>query len=177
MTIPNNEVYDRPDRQRRALATLSSYVTAVVVPVRLASHDRIAWRVSALCLVLSACRGKSAQTEQLHVLMWAMRDRMNAQRLGYIWEGLEAGHSLRAYEPLLNDTLRLSEAGGLVVSTATGRWKLTPHGSNLTTKLEEMDVFSEERAFLVRLGPISTSEMWRRLASARATNSNMAERL
>ena len=48
------------------------------VALPLEGSERFQWRLAAVLVALSACRGKSATVEQLHTLVWAINDPANA---------------------------------------------------------------------------------------------------
>jgi hypothetical protein len=96
--------------------------------------------------------------------MWGLRDSANAERLVRAWTTQTTEPALRAYEPLLNDAISLSVAGGLVELTSTTRLHLTPQGAAYCRAINETDdVMEAERRLLTQLRPISTADMWRRL--------------
>jgi hypothetical protein len=107
------ETFDRPHRIRRRPPTGQLIVASVPLP--LSGRDRIAWRIASALLCLDVCRGRSATVEQLHVLSWAVRDQHNEDALVAAWEHRAgADRLLRAWDPGLDDTLKLARASGLV---------------------------------------------------------------
>lgn len=143
----------------------TSPVVAETVPIPLAARYRIGWRVGVLILCLDRCRGKAATVPQLHVLTWAAQDPDNYETLMRYWTGHEDGTSLRAWNPALEDTLRVTRAARLIVQSSTGRQALTKSGKQLANKINAPDseTLSREREILRSLGLISTAGMWRRL--------------
>lgn len=151
-------------------------------PLPLAGRDRVAWRVMSLLLCLAACRGGAASVEQLHVLSWAVRDDKNSQELLSAWNrGSGAPRLLRAWDPLLDDTLQLAHAAGLVDQRASGRQALSTQGAGVVDALKRdpESPMSHELQMLAALGKISESGMWERLgrrpppdkAASRGSNS------
>jgi hypothetical protein len=144
------------------------------VPLPLPGRDRVAWRVAALVLCLSACRGRSATVEQLHVLSWSLRDEANARSLMDVWERRPGAPAmLRAWDTKLDDTLQLAAAAGLIEQRSSGRQALTQKGDNLVTALmfAADGPMESERQFLASLGRLTESGMWKRLGSpARRTS-------
>lgn len=139
------------------------------IALPLPGRQRAAWRVAALTICLGACRGRSATVEQLHILMWALRDRDNANQLRKSWERGPVGSpfNLRAWDPGLDDTLRLARAEGLVEIKPNGRQVLTALGITLLSEIrrDADSPMADEQRFLATLGQISESGMWRRLGT------------
>lgn len=149
----------------RALAPLTP-VASRPTAVPLAGRERIAWRLAALSLILRSCRGRSATVEQLHVLMWSLRDAPNAEALHQAWDTATSHGAFRAYDPLLEDTLSLARAVGLVAQASSGRMALSDLGASVADKIrDEGELMLEERRALAHLGTISESAMWKRLGT------------
>ncbi|WP_139210098.1 hypothetical protein [Microlunatus flavus] len=149
-------------RPTEPLTPVASRQTAVPLEGR----ERIAWRLAALTLVLRSCRGRSATLEQLHVLLWALRDHRNAQVLQQRWEHPDNQNVLRAYDPRLDDTLSLAKAVGLVGQLGTGRIVLSELGGRVADRVRgEEGLMEDERQTLAALGSISEAAMWRRLGT------------
>ena len=157
------EAFRRPRRVRRRAP--SGPLTLARVPLPLPGRDRIAWRITALLLCLNACRGRSATVEQLHVLSWAVRDPHNADDLLDVWEGHPgAVRLLRAWDPALDDTLRLAQASGLITQRPNGRQELSESGARVVVAVRENDAaMDSERRLLASLGRVTESGMWERL--------------
>lgn len=157
------ETFHRPHRVRRPPP--SGPLTLASVPLPLPGRDRIAWRIAAVLLCLDACRGRSATVEQLHVLSWAVRDRHNADALLDAWEGHRgAVRSLRAWDPSLDDTLRLARASGLITQRPNGRQELSESGTRMVAAIRDSNVtMDSERRLLASLGRLTESGMWERL--------------
>jgi hypothetical protein len=157
------EALHRPRRVRHPAP--SGPLTMTSVPLPLPGRDRVAWRIAALLLCLNACRGQSATVEQLHVLSWAVRDPHNAEALLDVWEGHRgAVRPLRAWDPALDDTLRLARASGLVTQRPNGRQELSESGARVVAAVRENGVaMDSERRLLASLGRVTESGMWDRL--------------
>lgn len=150
------------------------------IALPLAGRQRAAWRIAALALCLAGCRGRSATVEQLHVLMWALRDQGNARQMIRLWEDGPVGYSvdLRAWDPGLDDTLKLAKAANLIEIKSNGRQTLTPLGIALVGAIRRNPdgLMNEEQKFLASLGQITESGMWRRLGTPpRLAQANDAE--
>lgn len=157
------ETFDRPHRVRRAPPL--GMLTLATVPLPLPGRDRIAWRIASVLLCLDACRAKSATVEQLHVLSWAVRDQHNADALQYAWERRSgAGGLLRAWDPGLDDTLKLARASGLITQRANGRQGMSESGARVVAAVRANGAaFDSERRLLDSLGRLTESGMWERL--------------
>jgi hypothetical protein len=169
----------RPEDERDVLQFRHHDVVLPTTPVAgrrvglpLPARDRLGWRLSALVLALFACHGRSATLEQLHVLLWAVRDERNAQEMARVWEGAPgAPRILRAFDPLLDDTLAVARAAGLVHQRPNGRQVLSEAGVTLAQRIRgDEDLMIKERQVLARLGTISESVMWQRLGQPTRTS-------
>jgi len=109
------------------------------------------------------CHAKTASIAQLHILGWSVRDSKNADLLLARWhsERKSAGLAITAVDPMLADTLRLTEAANLIQIQSNGKYKLTDAGSRLAAQLDgsDSDVLVAERAFLKQLSPITERGM------------------
>jgi hypothetical protein len=142
------------------------------VPLPLPGRDRVAWRIMALLVCLSACRGRSATVEQLHVLSWAIRDQSNFRDLVAVWEQRAgAPRLLRAWDHSLNDTLRLARAAGVITQRSNGRQALSDLGMTLVESMrtDPGQPMTAERGLLVELGSLTESGMWNRLGKRTST--------
>jgi hypothetical protein len=155
--------FDRPHRVRRPFPT--GALELAVVPLPLPGRDRITWRVAAILLCLAACRGGSATVEQLHVLSWAVRDEHNADALLAAWQQRPgAARPLRAWDPGLDDTLKLARASGLITQRSNGRQELSESGARVVAAVQDdMEALSREQGVLASLGRLTESGMWNRL--------------
>jgi hypothetical protein len=145
------------------LTPVASRSTALPLPGR----DRASWRIAAACLILRSCRGRSATIEQLHVLMWALRDEANAAIVRELWDDSRAPRALRAFDPLLDDTLALARTAGLIEQRPNGRQVLSEVGGRLADSIRATEgLMEEEQRLLAHLGGnITESGMWQRLGS------------
>lgn len=137
------------------------------VPQPLAGNDRYPWRLMSILVALRACRGNSATVEQLHTLVWALRDEINAEIFTSEWNrsGSKAA-PFRGYEPDLLGTLRLAHTDGLVLQASSGRQHLTEAGDALLSAFRETGgSLGEQETAIYNLSPISATVMWRRLGS------------
>jgi hypothetical protein len=157
------ETFDRPHRVRRRPPIDALELAAVPLP--LPGRDRISWRITAILLCLAACRGRSATVEQLHVLSWAVRDEHNADALLAAWEQRPgAARPLRAWDPDLDDTLKLARASALITQRSNGRQELSESGEMVVTAVRySSGVMGQERGLLASLGRVTASGMWERL--------------
>ena len=157
------ETFDRPHRLRR-LYPIGPLALATV-PLPLPGRDRIAWRITSVLLCLDACRGRSATVEQLHVLSWAVRDQHNADALVASWERRAgAARLLRAWDPGLDDTLKLARASGLITQRTNGRQELSESGARVVAAVRASGAaMDSERRLLDSLGRLTESGMWERL--------------
>jgi hypothetical protein len=156
------ETFNRPHRARRPPPT--GPLSLARVPLSLPGRDRIAWRIAAVLLCLDVCRGRSATVEQLHVLSWALRDRHNADALVAAWEHrVGSSRLLRAWDPGLDDTLRLTRASGLTTQRPNGRQALSESGARVVVATRASGGMESERLLLDSLGRLTESGMWERL--------------
>lgn len=157
------EVFNRPHRVRRPFP--SGALGLASVPLPLPGRERIAWRITSVLLCLAACHQRSASVEQLHVLSWAVRDEHNAEALIAAWEHRAgAARLLRAWDPGLDDTLKLAGASGLITQRANGRQELSESGARVVMALRELGgAMDSERRLLASLGRLTESGMWERL--------------
>jgi hypothetical protein len=146
----------------------SSPVRLRRVPLPLNGNERYQWRLTSVLVALAACRGKSSTVEQLHTLVWAINDPINAERFESAWHGAGTSRGVRGYVTGLLDTLRVAQVEGLVEQAANGRQKLSPRG------VEVVDAFRDSGGSLGKgdiaitsLAPISSADMWRRLGEGR----------
>lgn len=161
---PPSSLAGRNRPTRRPLPAGALRLDQVALP--LAGRDRAAWRVASILLCLSSCRGKSASLEQLHVLSWALRDEQNGRALVQLWNNTAgAPRTLRAWDPSLDDTLRLAQASGLITQKDNGRQMLTERGGQFVAAIRDQaeDLMAAEQHLIVSLGQITEAGMWRRL--------------
>jgi hypothetical protein len=173
---PTMSGYPQRARRRRDLPLGQMDLSASPLP--LAARDRAPWRVASLLLCLAACRGKSATFEQLHVLSWALRDQRNEAELLAKWFGGATLPTLRAWDPYLDDTLKLARAQGLVEQQTSGRAALSDRGATVVNAIREArGVLEHEQQALSRLGSVTEAGMWKQLGtvSTQGTTSRKAK--
>lgn len=135
------------------------------VPLPLAGNDRHQWRLLSILVALAACHATAATVEQLHTLVWAIKDERNAEVFVSAWNRNASGASpLRGYEPDLIGTLRVAQADGLISQASSGRQQLTEAGVTLLSAFREAGgTLGTQETMIASLSPISTAAMWRRL--------------
>jgi hypothetical protein len=134
------------------------------VALPLDGSERFQWRLAAVLLALSACRGRSASVDQLHTLVWAINDPANAEILQRAWDGQTPPRRARGYVTTLLQTLRVAQTEGLVEQALSGRQKLTPRGVAFVKSMREDGVsLGSGDELLLRLSPISSADMTRKL--------------
>lgn len=146
-------------------------VTLRRVPLPLAGSFRYQWRLSAVLVSLAACRGGAASIEQLHTLVWALRDEESAVQLRDVWNqtATSSARRLRGYVPGLTQTLLVAQAEGLIEQNATGRQTITVAGRELIEKFREHEgSLGPQEAILLELAPFAAASMWRRLGGGNA---------
>lgn len=166
MPDPTTPGFERPDTSRQ-LDDFHAPIAPVKlsrVPLPLDGSERFQWRLAAVLIALSACRGKTASVEQLHTLVWAMNDPANAQALRVAWEGETTSLRPRGYVVGLLQTLKVAQVEGLVEQQGNGRQKLTEAGSGFVSTMANAEInFGAGQSLLLELAPISSAEMNRRL--------------
>lgn len=146
-------------------------VTLRRVPLPLAGSFRYQWRLTAVLVSLAACRGGAASVEQLHTLVWALRDEASALQLRDVWNqsATSSARRLRGYVPGLTQTLLVAQAEGMVEQNTTGRQTITVAGRELIEKFRENDgSLGPQEAILLELAPFAAASMWRRLGGGSA---------
>lgn len=171
---PDSERAGALDFRRDDLVLPITPVAGRRVELPVPARDRVGWRLSALVLALFSCHGRSATLEQLHVLVWVLRDERNAQEIARVWDGAPgAPRLLRAFDPLLDDTLAVARAAGLVHQRPNGRQVLSELGINLAQRIRaDEELMTQERQVLARLGTISEAVMWQRLGQPMRAGGN-----
>jgi hypothetical protein len=114
---------------------------------------RLAWRLSALVLVLHRCRNDTATLQQLHVLTWAIRTSHNRETFVRWANGDKRPDDVIVrYDPSLSRTVDLALGLGLVSRNNKGSIVLTIDGSELASRVEnESEALAQEKAFLHHL--------------------------
>ena len=130
----------------------------------LSASVRHQWRIAAVLIALQLCRGGQATTEQLHTLVWALRDVEGAQILREVWDGSSRRSYVRGYVPGLLQTLRVGQIDGVIEQQSTGRQSLTDRGRDLIDRFRESEgTLGRQEAILAELAPFTAAGMWRRL--------------
>lgn len=146
------------------LETLTTPVRLRYAPLPLDGSERFQWRLAAVLLALSACRGRSATVEQLHTLVWALNDPANATALESAWNATDLPRRIHGYVSGLLQTLRVAQVEGLVEQAANGRQKLTEAGISFVSTMRSSNVtLGPGDDFLSSIRPITSTEMWRRI--------------
>jgi len=94
-----------------------------------------------------------------------VRDERNADALIAAWEQRPgAARPLRAWDPGLDDTLKLARASGLITQRSNGRQELSESGARVVAAVQgNRDAMSREQRVLTSLGRLTESGMWGRL--------------
>lgn len=146
----------------------SSPVRLRRVPLPLNGNERYQWRLISVLVALAACRGKSATVEQLHTLVWAINDPVNAERFESAWHGATKSRGVRGYVTGLLDTLRVAQVEELVEQAANGRQKLSQRGVEVVRAFREGEgSLGRGDNLITSLAPINSADMWRRLGEGR----------
>jgi hypothetical protein len=136
------------------------------VPLPLAGNRRHQWQTLLVLSALSKCRASSATVQQLHTLVWALSDELNAESLKRAW-ATPSARIIRGYVPDLLQILRIMQVESLVNQEASGRQKLTPLGQNvLSAFAEHGGQIGKAETLLDALGPFSTTGMARNLGGS-----------
>jgi hypothetical protein len=135
-------------------------------PIAIPGGDRLEWRVAALILVMSRCRGRQTSLAALHVLVWALSNSRTRATFGAWWEGRRSlATSTFRFDPIVDKTVDVVLGCGLVEVRGSGKIRLTDAGLRLASAIDSNgDVLSTEKSFLLALpGTLSESEIGRRL--------------
>jgi hypothetical protein len=111
---------------------------------------RHGWRLAELVLVLDRCHASSANVEQLHLLVWAIRSK-STREMVQSWMGGEKAPDEFAvrYDPVLSRTIAIAISCGLVYRKPSQAISLTPNGKSLARSVWSNDeVMAEEKDFL-----------------------------
>lgn len=82
-----------------------------------------------------------------------------------MWEQrIGVGRLLRAWDPMLDDTIRLAQASGLIVQQQNGRQTLSETGERLIEAIRQGgNAMLMEQRLLASFGRLTESGMWDRL--------------
>lgn len=162
--LPEESVSGEGSLDLRSIDAPTAPVRLRRVPLPLDGAERFQWRVAAVLLALSACRGKSASVDQLHTLVWALNDPANAEVLRLAWEGQALSRRARGYVSGLLQTLRIAQVEGFVEQAASGRQKLTDLGIAFVEEIRREGLsLGPGDQLLSQLSPISSTDMARKL--------------
>ncbi|MHA6668982.1 hypothetical protein ACX3O0_08940 [Homoserinimonas sp. A447] len=133
----------------------------------LPARNRITHRTALLVVVLNAFSRKTAKVANLHIFLWALRS-ARTRRIFVNWWTKPNSIDLvtQRIDPLLDSSIRLSLADGLVTLAGSrrDRLKLTVSGQELAKAVEGADsLLRIEKQFLLGLGAISDSGIDRRM--------------
>lgn len=120
-------------------------------------------RVALLLLLVDACRGATANLEQLHVLDWAIRTEESRRTLiEFLTHQRSPDTAIVRFDPTLDRAVSLASGCGLLMVTSLAstniastvlpdfRIELTLHGRKALSDLDA-EVFETERAFIEAL--------------------------
>ncbi|ROQ37067.1 hypothetical protein EDF46_2513 [Frondihabitans sp. PhB188] len=126
---------------------------------------RVAWRISAVCLLLTKGRANSLALEHLHVLWWAIRSTVSQIQVVRAFDGQSRPDDLLVrFDPSLAVSLDLALGAGLIERGATGTMKLTPAGLLLALNiLDTAEAFEGEKLFLKKLPSKITKTQFERI--------------
>lgn len=131
----------------------------------LAASNRVTWRLSLLVLVVAKCRGQTASFASLHLLMWGLRS-SHANNLLTSWLTGQVVPDLvtSRMDPLLDTTVRLAVAEGLVEVTSTGRVKVLERGKELAALIDaDNELLKVEKDTLRAIAPLSDTSLAQRM--------------
>lgn len=126
---------------------------------------RIGWRLSTLTLVLDQCRGKSANLEQVHLLLWGLRTDAGRELIKrWFSSGRRPDDPVVRYDPSLTRTIALAVAGGLVIRKPNQTLTLSDEGQRMAAAVrQEEDVLGDEKRLLSELPKAITQAKVRQL--------------
>lgn len=111
---------------------------------------RHGWRLAALVLVLDRCHASSANVEQLHLLVWAIRSQATREMVRAWLNGEKAPDEFAVrYDPVLSRTIAIAIACDLVYRKPSQTISLTAPGKSLARSVwANSEVMTEEKNFL-----------------------------
>jgi len=110
---------------------------------------RLGWRLPALTLVLDQCRAKTANLEQVHLLLWSLRTEAGRQLIARWFAGdRRPDDPIVRYDPSLTRTIALAVAGGLVTRNKNQTLTLSEQGQTIASvvRTQENALVDEKRA-------------------------------
>jgi len=134
----------------------------------LPASNRVVWRLSLLVLTLGKFRGQTASISSLHLISWALRGNRTSNMLRAWLTGQHVPDLVTSrIDPLLDTTLRLAAAEGLITLTTNGRASLTDRGKELAAVLDgDAEVLAQEKALLSDIAPLNDSSLAKRMGGA-----------
>lgn len=114
---------------------------------------RLSWRLPVLALVLDQCRGKTANLEQVHLLLWSLRSEAGRGLIVRWFAGdRRPDDPVVRYDPSLTRTIALAVAAGLVISNKNQTLTLSPQGRDVASSARsDPSVLVDEKRVLDRL--------------------------
>lgn len=154
-----------PTLRTGASADLDARVRFQANRTVLPASNRVVWRMSLLVLVLGKFRGQTASVGSLHLISWALRGSRTSNMLRSWLTGETVADLVTSrMDPLLETTLRLASAEGLVTMTTNGRVALTERGKELAAVLDgDGDVLASEKSLLRDIAPLNDSSLAKRM--------------
>lgn len=151
-----------------SVAQLQASVTFQGGRTSLPASDRVAWRLSALALVLAKFRANRASIAHLHLLMWAMRTPATRALMVSWWEGRRAVDLATVrVDPRLEVTLSLAAAENLIQMTNAKKVALLPRGLELGALIDaDIDLMKPEKELLRLMAPLNESAILRHMGGA-----------
>ncbi len=113
---------------------------------------RIGWRVTMLTLVLDQCRNKTANLDQVHLLLWALRTESGRRLIARWFAGdRRPDDPILRYDPSLTRTISLTVASGLVRRNKNQTLTLSQQGQDVASEARQQRVLTEEKNTLLIL--------------------------
>lgn len=131
-------------------ASTEAAITFTQRPDPIPGDLRLGWRLAAFVLVLDKCRGKAANPEQIHLLVWALRTESSREMLKRWTSGDKMPDEFVVrYDPALSRTIAIAVACGLAERRNNNSIALTSEGGAFArTVWSNGDVLRDEKALL-----------------------------
>jgi hypothetical protein len=113
---------------------------------------RLGWRLPVLALVLDQCRAKTANLEQVHLLLWSLRTEAGRQLVARWFAGdRRPDDPIVRYDPSLTRTVALAVAAGIVKRNKNQTLTLSDEGQSiaLVVRNQKHALVAEKRALSV----------------------------
>lgn len=110
---------------------------------------RLGWRLPVLTLVLDQCRGKTANLEQVHLLLWSLRTEAGRKLIARWFAGdRRPDDPIVRYDPTLTRTIALAVATGLVKRNRNQTLTLSHQGQDIASAVRSQEgaLVDEKRA-------------------------------